>query len=379
VDEIFEAFGFDGKIACGSDEFGEFVRIELDQFFDIDEVFFSQVVDGAFDIFPVGVLCQHGADHDFEWAVAGPPGLGSEEAVHGVIEFHEFLSCRFHFNFPDILLNESGLDNVALIMGKLKSKKTSKGKRYAGTGPMVGIPGYMDDVHRPVTCLMFLLPFILLYELGIFYISYSASEPETGKVIAVEMFERFLALFGASGYYLPGLAIVLILLAWQVASGDNWKFSGQTIGGMWIESFLLAIPLLVLSHVANKQVIMAAVEGRASPVWLSELLLSVSAGLYEELLFRLILIILLNILLIDVFKISEGPAIFTIVLSSAVIFSLYHYLGDEKFEWNTFVFRTMAGGYLAGAFILRGFGITVGCHIMYNVIATILKHLQGSG
>jgi hypothetical protein len=250
-----------------------------------------------------------------------------------------------------------------------------KGKGYAKS-PAVGVPGYMDDVHRPITCLIFLLPFIILYEVGIFYISYQAGEAQTGKVIAVELLERFLALFGASGYYLPGLAIVVILLTWQVAIGENWRFSGQTVTGMWIESFMLAIPLLVLSHVANKHVIMAAFDKVSGNSWLNELLLSVGAGLYEELLFRLILIILLNILLIDVMKVGEGPAIFTIVLISAVVFSLYHYLGGERFDWNIFVFRTMAGGYLAGVFILRGFGITVGCHIMYNVTATILTHVR---
>jgi hypothetical protein len=261
-------------------------------------------------------------------------------------------------------------------MGKLKTKNTGKGKGYARSSPTVGVPGYMDDVHRPVTCLMFLLPFILLYELGIFYISYSSAEPHAGRVIAFELLERFMALFGASGYYLPGLAIVLILLAWQVAIGDNWKFRGHTILGMLIESFMLAIPLLVLGHVAKSHVMMYAAEAAKNP-WLNELLLSVGAGLYEELLFRLILIIVLNIVLMDLLKISEGPAIFMIVLISAVVFSLYHYMGDERFVWNSFIFRAMAGGYLAGVFILRGFGITVGCHIMYDLAATVLNHLRG--
>lgn len=266
-------------------------------------------------------------------------------------------------------------------MGKLKTKNTGKGKGYARTSPTVGVPGYMDDVHRPVTCLMFLLPFILLYELGIFYISYSSAEPHVGRVIAFELLERFLALFGASGYYLPGLAIVVILLVWQVALGDNWKFRGHTILGMYFESFMLAIPLLVLSHVAESHmaktlIVMYPSDGVAHP-WLNDLLLSVGAGLYEELLFRLILIIVLNIVLMDFLKIGEGPAIFMIVMISAVVFSLYHYLGEERFVWNSFIFRTMAGGYLAGVFILRGFGITVGCHIMYDLAATVMNHVRG--
>jgi membrane protease YdiL (CAAX protease family) len=235
----------------------------------------------------------------------------------------------------------------------------------------------MDDVHRPVTCLVFLLPLVLLYELGVFYLSGDISSA-AGRVIAFQLLQKFLALFGATGYYLPGLAIIAILVAWQFASGDVWKFNPRTIAGMALESLMLAIPLLVLSHVASNYAtsLSATISQTVQHPWLSELLISVGAGIYEELLFRLILITVLSILLIDVFNVGEGPAIFTIVLASAVIFSLYHYLGDESFGIHSFVFRTIAGGYLAGVFILRGFGITVGCHVVYDLVALLLNALQ---
>jgi hypothetical protein len=237
----------------------------------------------------------------------------------------------------------------------------------------------MDDVHRPITCLMFLLPLVVLYELGVLYISGDIATNGTGRVIAFQLLQKFLALFGATGYYLPGLAILAILVAWQFASGDTWKFKPRTLAGMALESMMLAIPLLVLSHVASTYSMTMAASvggGAAQHPWLGELLLSVGAGIYEELLFRLILISILSIILIDIFNVGEGPAIFTIVLVSAVIFSLYHYLGDEQFHLYSFVFRTMAGGYLAGVFILRGFGITVGCHVCYDIAAMLLNALQ---
>jgi len=236
----------------------------------------------------------------------------------------------------------------------------------------------MDDVHRPVVCLAFLLPMLLLYEVGMVYlVPHLNGETNTpGRVIAFYLLQKFTGLIGLSGYYMPGVAAVVILVAWQMARGGRWKVRGQTLLGMLLESLMLAIPLLVLSHVANSySAVMAADAGGHTgvPKWLSDLLLSVGAGIYEELLFRLILISILSILLMDVLRISEGPAIFTIVMASAVIFSLYHYLGDETFKLHNFVFRTMAGGYLAGVFILRGFGITVGCHALYDVAAMIMN------
>jgi membrane protease YdiL (CAAX protease family) len=55
------------------------------------------------------------------------------------------------------------------------------------------------------------------------------------------------------------------------------------------------------------------------------------------------------------------------VITSSVLFSLYHYVGPEAFRWDTFAFRTLAGMMLAGIFVTRGFGIAVGSHACYNI------------
>jgi membrane protease YdiL (CAAX protease family) len=240
-----------------------------------------------------------------------------------------------------------------------------------------GQVGYMDDVLRPATCLVFLLPMVILYEVGVFFAAGDMRSPTNVRVIAFELLQKFSGLFGASGYYMPGLLVVIILVAWQIASGGKWRVQGKTILGMALESIMLAIPLLVLAHVASSFTpVMAAGVQAPSHAWLSNLLVSVGAGIYEELLFRLIFISVLSIVLMDLLGVDEGPAIFSIVIISAVVFSLYHYMGEEKFTWNTFVFRTMAGGYFAGVFILRGFGIVVGCHVLYDLMATLLVFLS---
>ncbi len=257
----------------------------------------------------------------------------------------------------------------------MKKKKSTK-KRSSEVNL-----SYMEQTHRPVVCLMFLLPIIIIYELGIMLTAGgNPSSAFNERVIAFQLFYQFLMLFGIGSFYLPGLAIVIILVCWQIATGNDWKINWRIIAGMAIESFMLAIPLLVLSHVANSYVErFSSLSGTLTGTytrWYEELLLSIGAGLYEELLFRLILITILSIVLMDIMKISEGPAIFFIVISSAIIFSLYHYLGNESFRWHTFVFRSIAGGYLAGIFILRGFGITVGCHIMYDILVLINNALH---
>jgi len=96
-------------------------------------------------------------------------------------------------------------------------------------------------------------------------------------------------------------------------------------------------------------------------------------------LFRLMLISLLSIILIDLVRLPEAPSIVVIVLISAGTFSVYHYLGPETFAWSSFRFRAVAGGYLAGVFLLRGFGITVGCHVIYDLMTMVLNAAWGPG
>ena len=101
------------------------------------------------------------------------------------------------------------------------------------------------------------------------------------------------------------------------------------------------------------------------------------AGIYEEFAFRLVLIGLLLLLLVDVWEGSKiGMAAIAIGLT-AIIFSLYHpqvWAGAtmrSQLLWEPFLFRVWAGGYLGMVFLMRGYGITVGAHIAYNVYAVL--------
>lgn len=235
--------------------------------------------------------------------------------------------------------------------------------------------GYIEQTQRPIVSLVFLLPWILFYELSILFMSQGNAEYLHNRVIAYKLLRHFFMLFGATGIYLPGLAVIAFLLFQQLSSNQPWKFPKSTIAGMFLESSLLAVPLLVLAQITNTALTgkLAATQDNLSYPIFKELLLSIGAGIYEELLFRLILITLLNIILVDLLKLQEGPAVFLIVILSAIIFSLYHYLGPEPFEITSFVFRTIAGGYLTGIYILRGFGIVVGTHIFYDIGAVLIN------
>ena len=76
----------------------------------------------------------------------------------------------------------------------------------------------------------------------------------------------------------------------------------------------------------------------------------------------------------------KGRAIPLMVVLSAVSFSLYHYQlpwlfcsGSEQFEWQSFVFRALAGIYFGMIFMWRGFGLTAGAHASYDITIVLLR------
>jgi membrane protease YdiL (CAAX protease family) len=107
----------------------------------------------------------------------------------------------------------------------------------------------------------------------------------------------------------------------------------------------------------------------------------VGAGIYEELVFRLILICALMVLFQDIFGIGHRNAIMLSVLVSAALFSAHHHIifvngrfgRTAPFTWPEFGFRTAAGVYFAILFAIRGFGITAGTHAFYDIIATVIN------
>ena len=93
------------------------------------------------------------------------------------------------------------------------------------------------------------------------------------------------------------------------------------------------------------------------------------AGVYEETLFRLIMVPTL----FGALKLLQIPQVLSSALAvtgSALLFALAHHAGSpgESFTWFAFVFRWMAGVFFAWVFVLRGFGIAVGSHTMYDIL-----------
>ncbi|MHC4266717.1 MAG: CPBP family intramembrane glutamic endopeptidase, partial [Planctomycetota bacterium] len=114
---------------------------------------------------------------------------------------------------------------------------------------------------------------------------------------------------------------------------------------------------------------------------LANIVTGIGAGIYEELVFRLLLICGLMIAFQDLAGLSHKHSIILSVVISSALFSAHHHIDiltgqtSSVFSAAAFVFRTLAGIYFAILFAIRGFGVTSGTHAFYNIIATCINTL----
>lgn len=299
-----------------------------------------------------------------------------------------------------------------------KAKKNSKKKDKQSADQLFNFSqdSYLERTSRPIYAMVFLLPFILFYELGTLCINTDVLNQSQERVVAFVWLQDLLEPLGYGGklaWAAPPLAVVVILLALQITSGKQWRLQIGDILPMAIECVLLAVPLIVLTLCLSSWAVPHADAGRlggtsienqaAEPATcsapaacssppllagepaahgaprplLANIITGIGAGIYEELVFRLILICILMLLFQDILRLPYKNSIVLAVLISAALFSAHHHIDflsgrpneADPFNMTKFVFRTIAGVYFAVLFAIRGFGITAGTHAFYNIIA----------
>ena len=187
---------------------------------------------------------------------------------------------------------------------------------------------------------------------------------------------------------LASLLLLAVLAVWHVFTRKPWKPKPMVLGGMACESLLWMVPLLVLGLITSMslgsgggggQAAMVATTEGISQGWQSKVVLSIGAGLYEEMLFRLLLITVLHLVFHDALRLPDTSASVLAVIGSAVAFTVYHdvrFTGGSPFS-HVF-FYTAAGVYFGVVFLMRGLGIVVGTHAAYDImVLVILPQLRG--
>jgi hypothetical protein len=242
---------------------------------------------------------------------------------------------------------------------------------------------YWQTTRAPRYSLAFSFPLLIAYELLAFTLS-------RGEVTAVRngadvlLKSLFVTLGGRSGLAIFGVALVGLgaAMVWQ----DIRRSGGiepRCFLGMAAESILYALSFgLVAGTLTAALLPRMALVGHAPRLaagfWMefslpTQLMISLGAGIYEELLFRVILVGGLAWVTAKALGMSRSMAGVLATVAGALIFSAFHYIGPygESFGLGSFTYRTVAGLLFSALYLLRGFGITAWTHALYDVFLAV--------
>jgi membrane protease YdiL (CAAX protease family) len=237
---------------------------------------------------------------------------------------------------------------------------------------------YWELSRRPLMSLVFIAPILLAYELGV--LTLGAGQPRNAADIWLR---QSLSALGFGQYVLLPLLTFGVLLGWHHVRHDPWHIRPRVIGVMWLESLVLGVALLVFANLLGSWLPPLSLAPGERSAW-SKLIGYLGAGCYEELLFRLLLLSGIALAAKYAGLNRRGSLIAAIGISS-VAFAAVHYRFElslfgwsigpaygDSFAWFTFLFRTAAGVFFGCLFVLRGFGIVVGAHALYDVLVLLV-------
>ena len=230
----------------------------------------------------------------------------------------------------------------------------------------MGIKKYWNNTKTPLYSFFFSIPLFIIYEIGIFLSSSSALVLMRNGADA--LMRQVLSALGINGFHWMGGIFFFGFILTYFYQKQFWRkieIEANYFGFMFFESCLWSIGLYYF--MSNVHILLMVPNGSFI---LQQVALAVGAGIYEEFLFRVLLISSIGGVLGFIFQWSHNVKKFTAMIIAAGIFSAFHFIGEfgDYFSFNVFMVRFLAGTVLGVLYFLRGFGIVAWTHSVYDLI-----------
>jgi hypothetical protein len=233
---------------------------------------------------------------------------------------------------------------------------------------------YFNVSRAPRYSVLFALPLLLGYEA----LAALLAEPGKGELrngADAILRAAFTAVAGPRGNAIFMAAVILLGVGLVIRDrrATKEKYRAPVFLGMLAESTALAgafglVIGLTTAKLLGSLHLMTADGPLTQMNGPTKLMLSLGAGLYEELFFRVLLVTGLAAGARIVLGFGKRAAGILAVVVGAFIFSAFHYIGPygDAFQIQSFTFRMLSGLAFSGLYLLRGFGITAWTHALYD-------------
>jgi hypothetical protein len=233
--------------------------------------------------------------------------------------------------------------------------------------------GYLGESRSLSLSIVAIFPLAIAYQCGIVVSGYAV------RNLAEVWLQGPLAFFGVNSMHMVNVLLIVGLIAALLRLDKSAAPQMMFVLLMIFEATLYAMVL----HRAGWYLSEIIVEHAGGiPVWAAglpwpDLLLGLGAGVYEELVFRLLILGGICFAFHHVFKWPYVVAGLLGLAFSSLLFSFAHHIGPmgEDFETFTFTFRAVCGVILGTVFLVRGLGVAVWTHAIYNsmVILSMMR------
>ena len=223
------------------------------------------------------------------------------------------------------------------------------------------------------------MPLLVLYEVLAWALSGASAGIRNGADV---LLKSLFALFGPYGLAVftvavLGTGVALVVADWRRSGPPERRYfaymAGESIAYALVFGGITSALTAMLLHGPSLLALGAGLQAQGRLGLSTQIMVSLGAGLYEELLFRVVIVGLLAWgarRILGVGTLAAG--VFATILG-ALIFSAFHYIGPlgDRLELTSFTFRAIAGVLLSGLYLTRGFGIAAWTHALYDVFLTL--------
>jgi len=226
---------------------------------------------------------------------------------------------------------------------------------------------YFQYSKNILSSLLFIFPLIILYEFIAFFKFNNADI--IIRNTADTIIRDFIRLFSDNVFIIQSVIILFFLISFYIYSNKNknsHKFNIKYFSFMYIEGFLYG---LLLVYILNGFNVFERLDTFQYNDYIISFYLCLGAGIWEEILFRLIIFNLI-MYIISYFSKNNFLSLLLSIFISSIIFSLFHYIGtfSDTFTMYSFIIRFAGGVYLALIYYYRGLGIAMFSHFIYDFL-----------
>jgi len=213
-------------------------------------------------------------------------------------------------------------------------------------------------------------PLLILYEVALVWAPWARGG--AGRILR----DVFVGLFHTRAGMVVNMLVAGLLVAAVVILARRRRLRPHLIVPMLLESAGWAVALVGLAVLICFRFPAAPLNlaGNGPGRWHS-VVSSIGAGVYEEILFRLVITSALYLGGLLIFRREVPWARAFAIVAGGVIFAVCHVVVGASTTVNVFVFHLASGLFFSALYVCRGLGVAVYTHVFYDLIS----YLGGAG